>query len=136
MKNRNIIILMISVAIVLIIMGIVCLNKNVKLYHNDEELNVKLYYSNLEFDIETGSYRYNETELTNKQQKKIIEFYKKTNTKAKEYVDLAFIGMIKLEFSDGNVIFMDDNEDSYGYNGEYCIKLSNGFKKYILSIIN
>lgn len=134
MKNKNIIILIISVVIVAIIALI-----SVKIYHNNKELNVKLYYNTRKIDFETG-YIYDEIKLTNEQQEKIIEFYKKTDTKTHQHVMLAFIGMIKLEFSDGNIIAIDDNGSSYGYlekhNGtDLIIELSNGFKEYILSIV-
>lgn len=133
MKNKNIIILIISVVIVAIIALI-----SVKIYHNNKELNVKLYYNTMKFDFETTGYIYNEIKLTNEQQEKIIEFYKKTDTKTHQHVKWACIGMIKLEFSDGNIITIDGN--SYGYlekhNGtDLIIELSNGFGEYILSIV-
>lgn len=134
MKNKKSILLIIVIIIALtVIASIILLNKK------EEKLTVALYYTgdNLEYDIETSSYKNYEIELTPEQQKEIIKLYRKTNVRDKYDVKLAIIGTIELDFSDGNIITMDKNNDSYGYiNGEHCIKLSKGFKEYILSIID
>ena len=134
MKNKIIIILVITIIIALIIVGINFLNKE-----EEEKLTVALFYTgtDLEYDLENCSYKYHEIELTSKQEEKIIEFYNKLNTKQKQDTQLAIIGTIKLEFSDGNKISIDNNNDLYGYiNNEYCIRLSREFKEYILKIID
>lgn len=132
MKNRNSIILILTIIVALLIIGYIYLNKQ------EDDLTVELYYnSNFEFDFESGLYKYNKIELTSEQKKEIIRLYKDTNIEKEQYLDLAFIGAIRLEFSDGNVIIMDENDDACGYiNNKYCIELSNGFKEYILNIID
>jgi len=134
MKNKKSMFLTVIIVIALVIIGMILLNKR-----EEDNLTVTLYHTgkDLEFDFEKSSYKYNKIELTPEQQKKIIKFYNRTNTKSKQGVELAIIGTVKLEFSDGNIIAIDDNNDSYGYiNGEYCIRLSKGFKEYILRIID
>ena len=121
MKKKIIIIL--AIVVVLVVIGIVIFGKKEE-QNKQEELNVKLYANDLEI------------ELTPEQQKQIIIFYKRTN-KRKEDVKEAIGIMVKLEFSNGNTIFFGEENSEYAlYNGEYRIRLANGFKEYILSIID
>ena len=65
MKNRNSIILILTIIVALLIIGYIYLNKQ------EDDLTVELYYnSNFEFDFESGLYKYNKIELTSEQKKK------------------------------------------------------------------
>ena len=114
MKKKIIIISVIVV--VLVVIGITIFSKKEK-QNDQEELSVKLYTNNLEI------------ELTPEQQKQIIIFYKRTN-KRKEDVQSAIGRMVELEFSDGNTILFGNEKGKHAlYNGEYRIRLANGFRQ-------
>ncbi len=108
--------------------------------NQENNLTVKMIYNTLKYDVETYDYIKKEISLTKEQQNKIINFYKNTdlsNLPPNEQVDLAIIGIITLEFSDGNSIAMDDNRDEYALlNNKKTIKISEEFKQYIKNIIN
>lgn len=77
--------------------------------------------------------------LTSEQEDKIINYYKNTNTKkSKDSVDLAIVGVIKIKFSNGDQISIDDNNDSYEYykRSGYIIRISKEFKDYLLNLID
>ena len=108
--------------------------------NQENNLTVKMRYNTLKYDVETYDYIKKEISLTKEQQNKIINFYKNTDLSdlsPDEQVDLGIIGIITLEFSDGNSIAMDDNRDEYALlNNKKTIKISAEFKQYILNIIN
>ena len=156
MKNRTTIILIIILIITIIIgITIVFMKKNdenqieskkslVPMSTNNQinqenNLTVKMRYNTGKYDTETYELIMKEISLT-KEQHKIINFYKNTdlsNLPPNEQVDLAIIGIITLEFSDGNSIAMDDNRAEYALlNRKKTIKISEEFKQYILNIIN
>ncbi len=157
MKNRTTIILIIILIITIIIgITIVFMKKNdenqieskkslVPMSTNNQinqenNLTVKMRYNTGKYDTETYELIMKEISLTKEQQNKIINFYKNTdlsNLPPNEQVDLAIIGIITLEFSDGNSIAMDDNRAEYALlNRKKTIKISEEFKQYILNIIN
>lgn len=157
MKNRTTIILIIILIITIIIgITIVFMKKNdenqieskkslVPMSTNNQinqenNLTVKMRYNTGKYDTETYELIMKEISLTKEQQNKIINFYKNTdlsNLPPNEQVDLAIIGIITLEFSDGNSIAMDDNRAEYALlNRKKTIKISAEFKQYILNIIN
>ena len=157
MKNRTTIILIIILIITIIIgITIVFMKKNdenqieskkslVPMSTNNQinqenTLTVKMRYNTGKYDTETYELIMKEISLTKEQQNKIINFYKNTdlsNLPPNEQVDLAIIGIITLEFSDGNSIAMDDNRAEYALlNRKNTIKISEEFKQYILNIIN
>lgn len=117
---------------------------NVDLQQNSSAVNsidVKLKIKDgFDYNETKGIQKYNEIELTQKEKEKIIEYYNKTSKKelsSDEIVELAFLGTIELEFSDGNSIAMDDNDDNYAmFNKEFTIKISQSFKDYILTLIH
>ena len=108
--------------------------------NQENNLTVKMRYNTLKYDVETYDYIKKEISLTKEQQNKIINFYKNTDLSdlsPDEQVDLGIIGIITLEFSDGNSIAMDDNRDEYALlNNKKTIKISAELKQYILNIIN
>ena len=108
--------------------------------NQENNLTVKMRYNTRKYDVETYDYIKKEISLTKEQQNKIINFYKNTDLSdlsPDEQVDLGIIGIITLEFSDGNSIAMDDNRDEYALlNNKKTIKISAEFKQYILNIIN
>ncbi len=157
MKNRTTIILII-ILIITIIIGItivfmkkidenqieskkslVPMSTNNQI-NQENNLTVKMRYNTGKYDTETYELIMKEISLTKEQQNKIINFYKNTdlsNLPPNEQVDLAIIGIITLEFSDGNSIAMDDNRAEYALlNRKKTIKISEEFKQYILNIIN
>lgn len=119
--------------------GINNTNSNNETNH-ENDVTVKMIYNTLKYDIEIYDYIKEEINLTEEQQNKIINFYKSTdlsNLPPDKQVDLGIIGIITLEFSDGNSIAMDDNGDEYAsLNHKKIIKISKEFKQYILNIIN
>lgn len=107
---------------------------------HENNVTVKMIYNTLKYDVETYDYIKKEISLTKEQQNKIINFYQNTDLSdlsPDEQVDLGIIGILILEFSDGNSIAMDDNRDEYALlNRKKTIKISEEFKQYILNIIN
>ncbi len=129
MKKYILIILLSFLIISLLIIGIFYLNNK-----RNNNLTVELFLRDME-DI-SSEIKYKKVELTSKQQHDIVKYYKNTNTKTKHELNLAFLGSVKLKFSDGNTITFDDNDDYYAdYNNQYIIKISSKFKKYVLDII-
>lgn len=108
--------------------------------NHENDVTVKMIYNTLKYDIEIYDYIKEEINLTEEQQNKIINFYKSTdlsNLPPDKQVDLEIIGIITLEFSDGNSIAVDNNGDEYAsLNHKKIIKISKEFKQYILNIIN
>lgn len=108
--------------------------------NQENNLTVKMRYNTGKYDTETDELIMKEINLTKEQQNKIINFYKNTDLSdlsPDEQVDLGIIGILILEFSDGNSVAMDDNRDEYALlNNKKTIKISAEFKQYILNIIN
>lgn len=156
MKNRTTIVLIIILIITIVIgigITIVFMKKNDKnqieskkslvpvptnnQINQENNLTVKMRYNTGKYDTETYELIMKEISLTKEQQNEIINFYKNTDLINKQASDLAFIGRIQLELSDGNSIAMDDNRDEYALlNHKKIIKISKEFKQYILNIIN
>ena len=131
MKNKICIVILIVIIIGILVLGIINIIHKQN-FENNERI-VELFYKDVSNNF---SVKFKKIKLTSNQEEKIIEFYKNTDTKTTQYLDLAFLGSIKLKFSDGNTITMDENDDCYAmYNNEYIIKISREFKNYILDII-
>lgn len=140
------------IVIIILIIGIIVFLKtgknnsglNFGLQQNSSDVNsmdVKLKIKDgFDYDGTKFIQKYNEIELTQEEKEKIIEYYNKTKKRKlspNEMVELAFLGTIDLEFSDGNSIAMDDNDDNYAvFNKDFTIKISQSFKDYILTLIH
>lgn len=139
MKHIKTIILILILIVAIIGISLIFINKNYQT-NQENDLTVKMIYNTGEFDIETYKNITKEINLTKKQQSKIINFYKNTDLSElppEEQVDLLFMETITLEFSDGNTIAVDHDDDTFAFlNHKDIISVSKEFSLYVFNIIN